>query len=386
MTKPIYLDHAATTALLPEVLEKMLPYLTEHYGNPSSLHSFGRTARSAVLAARDLMARILGCESKELIFTSGGTESDNLALFGTAPVPPPVNGKRHLITSTIEHHAILHSFEQLERQGYEVTYLPVDTTGLIRVEDVEAAIRPDTLLISVMYGNNEVGTVQPIEHIGRLAREKGIVLHVDAVQALGTLPLQLRALPVDLMSFSAHKIGGPKGIGALYCSAKAKLNPQMFGGSQERNRRAGTENVAGIVGFAEALRISAQNLAEKQQILDKLRLTMIAALNEELGEGSFMVNGHPELRLPHVLNISFTGLTSETLLMNFDLAGIAASSGSACASGSLELSHVLRAMGLSDERVASAVRFSFNSRQSTEEILAAAKMIGTIVRRLRNKQ
>lgn len=381
----IYLDFAATSPLLPEVLENMMPYLTDIYGNPSSLHGFGRAARRAVLAARDAIAEQLGCEGKELIFTSGGTESDNLALFGVAQVPLPMNGKRHIVTSQIEHHAVLHSCRRLEQLGYEVTYLPVDTTGLIRMEDVEAALRPDTLLVSVMYGNNEVGTVQPIAEIGRLARERGIVFHVDAVQALGVLPIDLAALPVDLMSFSAHKIGGPKGVGALYCSSRTKLCPLMFGGSQERKRRAGTENVAGIVGFAEALRISLQNLAEKQQKLEKLRLSMIEALRGELGDGGFLINGHPEKRLPHVLNVSFPGLSSETLLMNFDLAGIAASSGSACASGSLELSHVLQAMGLPEERAASAVRFSFGPRQAAEEILAAAKHIGTIVRRLRSK-
>lgn len=383
--KPVYLDHAATSPLLPEVLESMLPYLTEYYGNPSSLHSFGRTAKNALLASRDAIARLLGCEGKSLIFTSGGTESDNLALFGIAGASLPASGKRHIITSQIEHHAVLHSCMELERLGYEVTYVPVDTTGLIRVEDVEAAIRPDTLLMTFMYGNNEVGTVQPIKRIGQLARERGIFLHVDAVQALGILPINLSSLPVDLMSFSAHKIGGPKGVGALYCSPRIKLHPLMFGGPQERKRRAGTENVAGIVGFAEALRISAQNLLEKQQKLETLRLCMIETLRAELGKDGFVVNGHPELRLPHILNVSFPGLASETLLMNFDLEGIAASSGSACASGSLELSHVLKAMQLPEDRTASAVRFSFGPRQSTEEILAASKKIGTIVRRLRSK-
>lgn len=380
---PIYLDHAAATPLLPEVLEAMMPYFAGHYGNPSSLHSFGREAGGVVRSARDAIARELRCESKELIFTSGGTESDNLALFGTAPVP--AGAKNHIITSSIEHHAILHSADRLEKQGYEVTYLKVDTTGLISIDELRAAIRPETLLISLMYGNNEVGTLQPIEEGGAIAREHGILFHTDAVQALGSVPIDLSVLPVDLMSVSAHKIGGPRGIGALYCSSRTLLTPLLYGGAQERKKRPGTENVAGAAGFAKAVQIAVERLPEKRLRMERLRRDMLDALTEELGTNGFVVNGHPDpaRRLPHILNVSFPGVKTETLLMNLDLAGIASASGSACTSGSLELSHVLHAMGLPDSVSGSAVRFSFGSQTTEEEIASASKKVGTIVRRLR---
>jgi len=379
----IYLDYAAAAPLLPEVLDIMLPIMKENYGNPSSLHAHGRSARSIITASRDAIARQLHCESKELIFTGGGTESDNLALFGTATVPP--GSRKHIITSQVEHHAVLHSCARLEQLGYEVTYLPVDTTGLISLQDLEQAIRPDTLLLSMMYGNNEVGTVQPIKEAGVLARRHGVVFHVDAVQVLGTVSIDLSELPVDLMSFSAHKIGGPKGVGALYVSNRTAVSAQLHGGSQERRKRAGTENVAGIAGFAEAVRWAATDLAFKQQNLEALRLSFIEGLESELGPAGFTVNGpvEPEKRLPHILNVSFPGIPTETMLMNLDLAGIAAASGSACTSGSLEQSHVLKAMGLPPEVAASAVRFSFGTDTTKEKISQAVAKIGTIVRRLR---
>jgi cysteine desulfurase len=381
--KPIYLDHAAATPLLPEVLDAMLPLLREQYGNPSSLHRFGRAARSTVSAARDSLARLLHCASRELIFTGGGTEADNLALFGTAVVP--AGAKNHIITTSIEHHAVLHSCSRLERLGYTVTYLPVDTTGLISLEDVAAAIRPETLLISMMYGNNEVGAVQPVEEIGQLARSRGIIFHVDAVQAAGVIPIDLSSLPVDMMSFSAHKLGGPKGVGALYCASHLPLVPQAYGGSQEKKKRAGTENTAGIAGFAEAFRLAEASMEQKQHYLEMLRLRMVEGLKDELGQDGFVVNGpiSPDKRLPHILNVSFPGCDTETLLMNLDLEGIAAASGSACTSGSLELSHVLIAMGLPAGIAASAVRFSFGVSTTADEIDQACKIIGTIVRRLR---
>lgn len=381
--KPIYLDHAAATPLLPEVLDVMLPLLREQYGNPSSLHRFGRAAHSVITNARDGIARLLNCQSREIIFTSGGTEADNLALFGTAAFPP--GPRNHIITTSIEHHAVLHSLARLEQLGYEVTYLPVDATGLLSVDGLAAAIRPETLLISVMYGNNEVGTVQPVEEIGRLAKQHGISFHVDAVQAAGVLPMDLSAMPVDLMSFSAHKLGGPKGVGALYCSAGTVLTPHLYGGSQEKKKRAGTEDVAAIAGFAEAYRLATVQMADKQQKLEQLRLHMLAGLERELGAAGFVVNGptRVEDRLPHILNVSFPGCNTETLLMNLDLAGIAAASGSACTSGSLELSHVLIAMGLPEPVAASAVRFSFSAQTAAEEIDQACQIIGTIVKRLR---
>jgi cysteine desulfurase len=325
------------------------------------------------------MARIFQCSPGEIVFTSGGTESNNTALFGAIAAQ---NGKRkHIITTQVEHHAVLHPCERLEQMGCDVTYLPVDGTGLVRLEDVAAAIRPDTALISVMYGNNEVGTLQPVEAIGQLARDRGIVFHVDAVQALGKVKLDLSALPADLVSFSAHKIYGPKGIGALYIAKKTMLAPYILGGAQERKRRAGTENVAGIMGFAKAVELFAVNIDEQIAKLEQLRAAMIRALSELLGESNFTVNGHPEFRFPHILNVSFPGLDTETLLMNLDLEGIAASSGSACTSGSLETSHVLQAMHLPDEVTRSAIRFSFGLGNSIEQIETAAQKIATIWRR-----
>jgi cysteine desulfurase len=382
----IYLDHAATTPLHPLVVEQMLPFWSEIYGNPSSLHAWGRASRSALNDARGILAEAINCESKEIIWTSGGTESDNLALFGTMlQVSSLAPNKNHIITSQIEHHAVLHSCEQLERLGFEVTYLAVDSQGLVCIEDLAAAIRPETALISIIYGNNEVGTIQTIASLGKLAHDHGILFHVDAVQCLGTEDIDLSRLPIDLMSLSAHKIQGPKGIGALFCSSKIKLNPLQFGGSQERKRRAGTENVAGAVGFAAATKLIMNDRINKRQHLEHLRQTMLDSLKLHLGQEDFVVNGHPELYLPHILNISFPGVDTETMLMNLDLAGIAAASGSACSSGSLEVSHVLKAMCLSDEITASAIRFSFGSTNSEAEIVQCAQIIATIIHRLRNK-
>jgi len=387
----IYLDHAATTPLHPDVLTAMIPYLRDFYGNPSSLHRFGREARSAISRARDTIAECLGCSPGELVFTSGGTESDNAAIFGVAAAHAARRrtlGARqgHIVTSQTEHHAVLHACAKLETQGFEVTYVPVDGFGRVRVGDVIEALKPDTVLVSIMMGNNEVGTLQPIGEIGRSLREKGILFHVDAVQALGSVHIRLNDLPVDLMSFSAHKINGPKGIGALYVSRRVSdWIPLLSGGNQERKRRPGTENVPGIVGFAEAVRIACLNLTEKVRLLEQLRETMIRNLRSELGDSAFIVNGHPTERLPHILNISFPGIDTETMLMNLDLEGIAASGGSACTAGSLEVSHVLRAMGLSDQVAQSAVRFSFGMNNTPEQVEEASRKIATIVRRIRNR-
>lgn len=379
----IYLDHAATTPLHPDVLEAMLPYYRDIYGNPSSTHSFGRAAKAAINRARDSISEALGCLPARLIFTSGGTESDNMALFGILSAHQ--GGNKHIITSQIEHHAVIHPIGHLEDLGYEVTYLPVDSAGLVQVEDVERAIGPNTVLISIMYANNEVGTIQPIEEIGELARSRGIVFHVDAVQALGKLPIDLSSLPVDLMSFSAHKINGPKGIGALYVSKKTHFVPSLFGGSQERKRRPGTEDVSGIAGFAKAVLLGSGNLADKRQQTEELRQLMVNVFSQELGIDGFVVNGHPNKRLPNILNVSFPGVHTETLLMNLDLEGIAAASGSACTSGSLEISHVLKAMHLPEHVTSSAVRFSFGMGNSKQQIEAAAAKAATIIKQLRNK-
>jgi cysteine desulfurase len=384
--KAIYLDHAASTPLHPTVLEQMLPVLTGVYGNPSSVHAFGRAARSALDDARTRIANALHCDSKQLIWTSGGTESDNLAIFGVMlHSSVKAANKNHIITTQIEHHAVLHACEQLERLGFKVTYLPVDSQGLVAIEDLKAAIRPETALISMIYGNNEVGTIQDIASFGVLAHEKGILFHVDAVQAIGTEAIDLTQLPIDLMSLSAHKIEGPKGIGALYVRSSVKLLPQMFGGSQERKHRAGTEHVAGIAGFGAAMDRVISVRSEKKKHVQLLRQTLLECLSVQLSPSDFVVNGHPHLTLPHILNISFPGVQTETMLMNLDLAGVAAASGSACSSGSLEVSHVLKAMHLSDDITASAIRFSFGSTNTLDEIRQTAQIIATILRRVRIK-
>lgn len=377
----IYLDHAATTPLHPDILERMLPYMTEIYGNPSSVHAFGREAHRALNEAREKVAALLRCEAKQLIWTSGGTESDNLAIFGAAA---QAGSRPHVITSQVEHHAVLHACRELERSGCAVTYLPVDSFGRVNPEEVEQAIRPETALISIMYGNNEVGTVQPIRQIGDLARSREIPFHVDAVQAVGMEDLDLSRLPVDLMSFSAHKIEGPKGIGALYCSPTTRILPRLFGGSQERKRRAGTENVAGAVGFAAAFQRAISLQADKKHEAASLGQAMINLWTQQLTSDGFAVNGHPQEKLSHILNVSFPDVSTETLLMNLDLEGIAAASGSACTSGALEPSHVLKAMQLPPSIIESAVRFSFGTRTTLEEVETAAMKTATIVNRLRN--
>lgn len=382
----IYLDYAATAPLKPVALEAMMPYLTGEYGNPSSLHRFGRAAREGLIEARDLLADILGCEPARLTFTSGGTESDNLAVFGVMEALA-AQGKKHVVTTAIEHHAVLHACRTLERKGARVTYVTPDAAGFISPESVRSAIREDTALVSVMYANNEVGTLQPIEQIGQLCREHGVLFHTDAVQAFGALPIRLSALPVDLMSLSAHKIGGPKGVGLLCAARRVPLEPMLYGGSQERKRRPGTENVAAIAGFAAAARLAQEQAADKQQRMSELRAHFLNVLESAAGPDGFVVNGHPEYghRLESIVNVSFPGLDKETLLMNLDLEGVAASGGAACTSGSLEDSHVLTAMGLDQARVQSSIRFSFGEETTADELARAAQIAGTIASRLRMK-
>ncbi|WP_410772552.1 cysteine desulfurase family protein [Fontibacillus sp. BL9] len=382
--KTIYLDHAASTPVHPGVAKVMLDVMTEHYGNASSVHSFGRAAKRLVNGSRDKLARFIGCRSDELVFTGGGTESDNLALFGTAEARS--DRGRHIITTAIEHHAVLHACRRLEKQGYEVTYLPVDRYGQVNPEQVEEAIRQDTILVSVMYGNNETGTIQPIAEIGKLTSSRDIVFHVDAVQAMGALPINCHELPVDLMSFSSHKINGPQGVGVLYIRRELSIEPLLYGGLQERKRRAGTENMAGIVGFAKAAELAAAQLPERAAHDEQLREVLISALKREIGEDRFRVNGHPTQRLPHILNISFPECDTETMLMNLDMEGIAVASGSACSSGSLEPSHVLEAMNLPQNILNSAIRFSFGLGNTTEEMKHTAEKIGTILERLRKRR
>ncbi|UHA74307.1 cysteine desulfurase family protein [Paenibacillus sp. 481] len=386
----INFDHAATTPLHPAVIDVMVASMRDVYGNPSSVHAAGREAKLALNQARDRIAARLGCKPQELIFTSGGSESDNTALYGVAMAAWLKSGKQvkpHLVTTQIEHHAVLHACERLERLGFEVTYVAPDEFGQVQADDIVAALQPNTCLVSVMYGNNEVGTLQPIEQIGARVRERGVLMHTDAVQALGLVPLHLASLPIDFASFSAHKINGPKGVGLLYARTGAAWDPYLYGGNQERKRRAGTENVAGIVGFAEAVELATSDAesAAKIELLGQIRHTLWTELCAQLG-AHVVLNGHPEQGLPHILNVSFSGVPTESLLMNLDMEGILAASGSACTSGSLEVSHVLQAMRLDHERARTAVRFSFGLGNTIEQAQFAAHQIATIVTRVRTRR
>ncbi|USB34310.1 cysteine desulfurase family protein [Paenibacillus sp. YPG26] len=380
----IYLDHAASTPIHPEVAEEMLRVMQGQHGNASSIHAFGRAAKRTVNGARDILAASLHCRPDELVFTSGGTESDNLALFGAAAVSKKKG--RHIITTAVEHHAVLHACQRLEENGYKVTYLPVDSRGWVDPAQVKEAITEDTILISVMYANNEVGTVQPIAEIGEIARGQDIIFHVDAVQAFGSLEISCENLPVDLMSFSAHKINGPQGTGALYVHRNIVLEPLLYGGLQERKRRAGTENLAGVSGFAKAAGLTVSNLPAKQAKDEEMRHTFLNALDRFVGKEHYVLNGHPTSRLAHIVNVSFPEVGTETMLMNLDMEGIAVASGSACTSGSLEPSHVLEAMKVPENVLRSAIRFSFGLGNTNEEMEYAAKKVGTILDRIRSRK
>jgi cysteine desulfurase len=384
MMEAIYLDHAATSPIDPRVVDAMLPYYYEHFGNPSSIHHIGRAARQAVDEARQTMAELLHTKANQLTITSGGTEADNMAILGYA-TGHKAKGK-HIITTMIEHHAVGHACKELEQRGFEVTYLPVDEAGKVHPGAVESALREDTILVTIMYGNNEVGTIQPIVEIGELLRDHQAVFHTDAVQACGSVELQLDELPVDMVSLSAHKINGPKGIGLLYTKKGITLRPLLFGGEQERKRRAGTENVAAIVGFSKALELTLETASEKRErYLRYSRVFFDTFTNMDI---NFVINGDQNDRLPHILNVSFPGIQVEALLVALDMAQIAASSGSACTAGSLEPSHVLQAMygEKGQERVNSAVRFSFGITNTDEEIDHAANEIAKIVKRLQDQQ
>lgn len=380
----IYLDHAASTPIHPEVAQTMMDIMTGQFGNASSVHAFGREAKRTISGARDAVAASLGCLPEEVIFTGGGTESDNLALFGAAVAKGRQTG--HIITTAVEHHAVLHACSELEQLGYEVTYVPVDRYGRVHPQDVEDAIRQDTFLISMMFGNNEVGTVQPVYEVGEIARRHGILFHVDAVQAFGAVDISCASLPVDMLSVSAHKINGPQGVGALFLRRGTNIQPRLHGGLQEKQRRAGTENIAGIAGFAKAAAIASASIQHRQEHDLALRQTLLDGLNRTIEADSFVVNGDPEHSLPHILNISLPGFGTETMLMNLDMEGIAAASGSACTSGSLEISHVLQAMRLPQDVLRSAIRFSFGLGNTTEEMEYTAEKMGTILTRLRTRQ
>jgi cysteine desulfurase len=374
----IYLDNAATTPLDSEVRAAMLPYLEGAYGNPSSIHAFGRQTRAAIDIARSQVAHAIGADPSQIVFTSGGTEADNLALIGIMHAQEA--GKNHLITTQVEHHAILDACKYLERFGYEVTYLPVDRYGMVQIEEVRAAIRQETALISVLHGNNEVGTIQPIEAIGNIAREHDILFHVDAVQSFGSEPIDVSKLPIDLMTLSSHKIYGPKGAGALYIGSGVKVLPRALGGAQERRKRAGTENILGIVGFGKASELVEKYHSARREHLVHLRESFIADLQARSLQ--IVVNGHANMHLPHIANISFPGIDTETLLIQLDMEGIAAASGSACTSGTLSVSHVLKAMQLPVEVTDSAIRFSFGKDNTIQELKAATAKIEKVVRRL----
>lgn len=375
----IYLDHAATSPMHPEVIKQMMAVMTKDFGNPSSIHAFGRQARHVLDEARETIAASIGAGRNEIIFTSGGTEADNTALLGVAKANK--NLGKHIITTAIEHHAILHTCHYLEKLGFEVTYLPVNEEGLISLDDLKEALRDDTILVSVMFGNNEVGTIQPIAEIGEILKNHQAYFHTDAVQAYGLVSINVNELGIDLLSVSAHKINGPKGIGFLYVRDGVKIKPHSFGGEQERKRRAGTESVPAIAGFAEAVKIAKQTMAEKGQRYRSFK-EMILAVFDEAGL-QYDINGSLEKSLPHVLNISFPGTNVESMLVNLDLAGVAVSSGSACTAGSIDPSHVLVAMfGKNSERTKNSIRFSFGLNNTKEEIEQAAKEIVKIVHRI----
>ncbi|MFC4600085.1 cysteine desulfurase family protein [Cohnella hongkongensis] len=373
----IYFDHAATTPMHPAAIEAYVEAASAGPSNPSSLHASGRAARERVSVARDRLAEMLGCSPAEIVFTGSGTESDNAALFGAARAQRS-RGRSAVVTTAVEHHAVLNACRQLEQEGFELTILPVDEYGRVRLEDARAAIGERTAIVSAMAANNETGTLQPIAEIGEWARRHGALMHVDAVQAFGYLPIDLRELPIDLLSVSAHKVNGPQGVGLLYVRKGTPWQPMLRGGSQERSRRAGTENVAGIAAFAAAADIAVRQRQDRWDHAERVRAEALRQLSAQLGAERFAVNGHPDDRLPHILNVSFPGISSESMLMSLDLAGLAASGGSACNSGSLKPSHVLEAMRLPSDKIASAVRFSFGLGNTMEQAEKMAKIIATI--------
>ena len=379
MDRLIYLDNAATTKTAPEVVEAMLPYFSESYGNPSSVYSFASKNKDAVTEQREVIARALGAKSNEIYFTAGGTESDNWALKATAEAY--ASRGKHIITTKIEHHAILHTGEYLEGRGFEVTYLDVDDKGLVRPEDVEAAIRPDTILISVMFANNEIGTIEPIKAIGEITRRHNVLFHTDAVQAFGQVPINVDELGVDMLSASGHKLNGPKGIGFLYIRKGVKIRSFIHGGAQERKRRAGTENVPGIIGLGKAVERAVATMAERSAKEIGLRDHLISRVLEEIPY--CRLNGDPADRLPNNANFSFRFIEGESLLIMLDMKGICASSGSACTSGSLDPSHVLLAIGLPHEIAHCSLRLTLGEETTREDIDYVVDSLKEIVARLR---
>ena len=379
MSNIVYVDNAATTKIKPEVLEKMMPYLTEFYGNPSSIYSIANESKKAIDKAREKVAKAIHADPKEIVFTSGATESDNWALKGIAYANR--NKGNHIITTKIEHHAVLHAAQQLEKEGFEVTYLDVDEFGVVDLEELKRSIKKETILISVMFANNEIGTIEPIKEIGQIAKEKHIFFHTDAVQAIGNVPIDVNELGLDLLSLTGHKIYGPKGIGALYIRKGTKILPFMNGGAQESKRRGGTENIAYIVGLGQAIEMTTSNIDEKVKKISILRDKFIRRVQEEIPY--VRLNGHPSNRLCNNANFSFRYIEGEGLLLFLDMKGICASSGSACTSGSLDPSHVLLAIGLPHEIAHGSLRVTFGDFNTEQEVDYVVDELKVIVDRLR---
>ncbi len=379
MGKKVYMDNAATTQTKQEVINEMIKYFNEMYGNPSSIYDLGRTSKRAINKARTSVAKFINADEDEIYFTSGGTESDNWALKGVANANKSKGN--HIITSKIEHHAILHTCEYLEKQGYEVTYLDVDENGVVNIEQLKESIKDNTILITIMFANNEIGTIQPIKEIGKIAKEKGILFHTDAVQAVGGLRIDVKDLNIDLLSMSAHKINGPKGIGALYVKKGTKLDNFMHGGAQESKKRAGTESVQNIVGFGKAVEILEENFDEHIEKITKLRDRLIKGIKDNIAD--IKLNGHPVNRLANNVNFSFNYIEGESLLLYLDMEGISASSGSACTSGSLDPSHVLMAIGLKHEIAHGSLRLTLSDSNTEEEVDYVVQKLVDVVNRLR---
>ena len=377
--KRVYLDNAATTILNGEVLKEMMPYFTDIYGNSSSLHSFGRNAVAGVDNARDIIAKCIGAKSKEVFFTSGGTEANNWAIRGVAYANKSKGN--HIITSSIEHHSVLDTCKQLENEGFDVSYLPVDSTGLVSISDLLHEIRPTTTLVSIMAVNNEIGTIQNLKAISEIVKFYGINFHVDGVQALGVMPINVNDLGIDLLSISAHKIHGPKGAGALYIRDGVKINKFMIGGEQEMNKRGGTQNVPAIVGFGKAVEINARDLSIKDKKMYELSSYFINKIEYEVPDIKF--NGNPYQKANGIVSVTFNGVEGENLIMLLDMRGIAVSTGSACASGSLEKSHVLSAIGLDDSEIRGTIRFSFDINNTRDDIDYAVRVVCEEVEKLR---
>ena len=379
MKRTVYADNSATTKISPKALDAMMPYLTEEYGNPSSIYSKGREAKKAVEEARRKVAKAIGAETNEVYFTSGGSEADNWAIKGTARRLAK-KGKKHIITTVFEHHAVLHTVSSLEKEGFEITYIKVSKDGYVDPEDVKNAIRDDTAIVSVMYANNEIGSIQPISEIGAICHKRGVLFHTDAVQALGNVEIDVKKQNIDMMSMSAHKVHGPKGVGALYCRKGIILQNLIDGGAQERSKRAGTENTAGIVGFGSAIEEICENIPERAKRISQMRDKLLANI---LKIDRVRLNGGMENRMPGNINVSFEGVEGESLLLWLDLNGICASSGSACTSGSLDPSHVLLAIGLPAEIAHGSLRISLGDYNTMEDVDYISEKIPEIITRLR---